>query len=929
MGLLHPELLLLLLPAGVVWWKTRNRGRTTMVLRALALLLVVSALALPYLSARADGRDLIVVVDRSRSMPTAASAAAVEVIGLAEDARVKGDRVGVVSFGARAAIERLPLAEGSFDLFERPIEPDGSDLGEALEAALNLIPEGRRGSILVLSDGEENGRDPLDAARRAFARGVHVDVRPYPRPARADLSVERVDLPREVAVGEPFQFTVWVHSDRRVTSGFRLRRQGRVISEGQRVFEPGMNRVLFRDILTEGGIADYVVDLDHEGDRVPENNRGLGALTAVGTRPLLVLNDDGGIDTLVAALRASKVEVDVARPEALRLDAISLSRWRGVILENVAAPRLGTAGLEALHEFVTERGGGLLMTGGKASYGVGGYHLTPVDEILPVSMELRQEHRKQGVAMAFVLDRSGSMAAPAGAGQTKMDLANLGTMAAIELLSSIDSAGVIAVDSEAHLIQELAPVVDVGGLRSRVLAIESMGGGIYVKTGMVAAAAMLDDASQVNRHIVLFADAADSEEQEGVVELVEQLGEMGTSVSVIALGTESDSDANFLRAVAEAGGGAIYFSTDPAELPKMFSQDTMTVARSTFIEEQTPVRLLPDLFSLGEITSDTFPDVVGYNLNYLREGAIAGAATADEYQAPIFAFHYAGLGRTAAFCAQVGGSHGQEVVQWPAFSAFFVTLARWLGGQEEPTALFPTVRREGTQAVVTVEIDPDAPTPPDTSNLIARLRAPDGEWTDYVLERVDEHRYEARVPLLQAGIVLGMVHLDDERFVTLPPLSLPYSPEYERAADPAAGERLLARLARDTGGEVNPEAHALFRGERAATAHRVISRELALVALLLVLLEIAGRRLALWGAVRVPRSFAELGHRLRRAFTGRRRAAAPTAPRPASVDSAPAAPRGERPAPAPPPKKRRAPSGDSLTSALDAARKKAGRRMDR
>ena len=128
-----------------------------------------------------------------------------------------------------------------------------------------------------------------------------------------------------------------------------------------------------------------------------------------------------------------------------------------------------------------------MLTGGGASFGVGGYFLSALDPILPVSMEMRQEHRKLGIAMAIVMDRSGSMSVPVAGGQTKMDLANLGAAAAIELLSPMDSVGVIAVDSEPHVIQGLTRVEDRGDLISTVRRVESMGGGIYVYSDLEAA----------------------------------------------------------------------------------------------------------------------------------------------------------------------------------------------------------------------------------------------------------------------------------------------------------------------------------------------------------------------------------------------------------------------------------------------------------
>ena len=96
------------------------------------------------------------------------------------------------------------------------------------------------------------------------------------------------------------------------------------------------------------------------------------------------------------------------------------------------------------------------MTGGRESYGPGGYYKSPLEPILPVSMELRNEHRKLSLAIAVVLDRSGSMAIPAGGGKVKMDLANLGTVAVLDLLGPMDEFGCIAVDTIPHTISPLA-----------------------------------------------------------------------------------------------------------------------------------------------------------------------------------------------------------------------------------------------------------------------------------------------------------------------------------------------------------------------------------------------------------------------------------------------------------------------------------------
>jgi len=931
-GFLHPELLILAIPVGLIWWRTRHTGSVTASLRALVGALLLLALAGPYTVTGDDGRDLVIVVDRSRSMPPESLASAMELIDLADQERREGDEIHVIGFGAVAHVEHSSRQEGRFEGFARNVDADGSDLGGALEMALTLIGRDRKGAVLLLSDGENNGRDPIPLARRAFARGVRVDVRDFHRPTIADLSVERIDLPGEVAVGEPFQFNVWVRADRHVKTDFRLRRGDVVLSSGERVFEPGLNRLVFRDVLERAGVAEFEVDLGDVQDRVPENNRGLGAVRASGAPAILVLNDDGREDTLVRALRRARLPVAVTTPEAARLDAVGLSGFRGVILENVAASRLGP-GMRALRDFVLDRGGGLLMTGGKASFGVGGYYLSPLDEVLPVSMELRQEHRKLSVAMAIALDRSGSMSAPVASGQTKMDLANLGTSAAVELLSPNDQVAIIAVDSTQHVMVEMTPVTNPAEIVAKVKRIESMGGGIFVKEALDAAIRQLDRTQVSNRHIILFSDAADSERPGDSVEMIKRLNrQAGLTLSVIALGSETDPDATLLKDLAAAGGGDVHFTTSPEELPRLFAMDTMKISRSTFIEDVTNVQVLPDLFGLGAMPTESFPALAGYNLSYLRPSATAGMVTVDEYKAPIFAFAHEGLGRTAAYAGQVGGSFGGEIVAWPGFGEFFVTVGRWLVGNEEPEEFFASVRREGRDAVLSVEIDADAPLPPDTSELVAVMNDPDGGRTELVLEKVGEFLFEARTTLSRSGVSLGTVKLDDERFVSLPPVVLPYSPEFERSPDADRGARLLRRLTRESGGELGVTVGSFFRGARSGSVWRLISRELMIVALLILLVEIAGRRLSLWNSLRVPAAVTRVADRTVSALRARRNrpravprvAGSPPTNVPGEPGPAPEQVPSQAPAqePAAAPKKG---VGSALTRARRAADRKLGR----
>ncbi|QDU66804.1 vWA domain-containing protein [Engelhardtia mirabilis] len=921
-GLEHPELLLLAAPALWVAWTWRSASRPGTAIRFLAIALMAVAIAGPYLREGALGRDLIVVLDRSRSMPADGERLGLEVARLAEASSRTGDRLGLVTFGEGVIVDR-PAREGQVGELGPAPDADGSDLAGAVETALSLIPIGRPGALVVISDGEARGGDLEGSARHAFARGIPVHVRTTARNDGADVSVERVELPDEVAVGETFQFVAWVRSDERTEARVTLERDGAELRSEARVLEPGMNRVVFRDRLASAGIAGYAVRVDSAGDRAPENDRALAGVRVRGERGVLLLNDGGATSPLSAALVGAGLPTVVLAPEEVRITPQSLAGFRAVVLENVDAGRIGYDGLDALTDFVQNRGGGLLVTGGLASFGRGGYHNSPLDPVLPVSLEMRREHRKVGVALGIALDRSGSMMAPVTGGRTKMDLANEGSATAVEMLSPLDAVVVFAVDTAAHEVVALTQVDQPGAIADKILKIESSGGGIYVKAAIEAAAATLLEAPQINRHLILFADAADSEDQDGCVELLLDLRRAGMTCSVIALGRDTDSDAKFLQAVATAGGGEAYFTEKAEDLPRLFSQDTLTAARSGFVDEPTQVRSLPGLLGIGDLPTDALPILAGYNLTYLQAEATAGAVTTDDYKAPVIAYAWYGLGRSLAYTGQVGGESGGAIVAWPGFQALFSSIVRWLVGMGEPEGVFADVERRGNEALVTVELDPEAELDTELARLEANLRLPSGENRVVALERTGPRSFEARVPIDEAGVVVGTVSLGDDRSLQLPVIGLPYSPEFERGPDPDVGRRRLARLADLSGGRVEPAAGELFEGPRSGTGRRPLRRPLLLAAILVLLIEIGFRRLDLWGLVRLPRRGARARVQPIRG-TPNQRATAPgpdaeagQTPSETSVETSTA------------PDSRPSPEQPSLGSALRKARGASARRLDR
>jgi uncharacterized membrane protein len=901
----HPEAFLLV-PLVVLLLRGRLWPRPFVgCLRVLLVLAVAAVFAEPSWPGADDGRDIVLVVDGSRSMPDGALARAREYAAAVAGELQPGDRLGALRFGQRPVLDAVPQRPFAWPEV-RAVDVDGSDLGAAIAAGLAAIAPGRRGSLLVWSDGEHNGA-ALDAVVRQAARaGVRIDAWHEARQPGADVAVDAVSMPGEVARGEPFAIAATVLAGTAGPVRWRLLADGEVLREGEASLQVGANVLQFRHALQAAGQHEFAVEVVRPGDAVPQNDRGLATTRVVTPPRVLCVTPRGREDRWTRSLRSAGIEVVVTAPANAPLTAAALDGFRSVVLEDVPANELPQGGMTELMRWVRLAGGGLCMTGGKASFGVGGYHRSPLEEVLPVTMEIREEQRRFGLAMAIALDRSGSMTAPAG-GVTKMDLANRGAAAAIELLSAIDSVALLAVDTDAHVVVPMAAVNDRNLLVAKARSIESSGGGIYVGAALHAAAAELVAAPQQNKHIVLFADAADAEEPGDYRTFVPSLVQAGVTVSVIGLGRATDSDGPLLEAIAKLGNGRCQFVEDAVELPRVFAQETIQVARSSVVEAPTAVAQRAGWLALGDMPG-AFPEVGGYSLAWLRPRAELALVTTDAQQAPLLAHWQIGLGRAAAVLAEVDGPLSGGLASWDGYGDFATTLVRWLcGGQT--TGVFTQAQRQGQSGVFSLEVDDARQALLDTARGV--VANPDGSSRDLVWERVAPGRLLAQVPLTQAGVHRAAVQLGGET-LRLPPLCLPYSPEFAGQADARAGERTLRALARATGGSLQPGPAEVVHGERRSTGRFDLGPVLAWFAVLLLLAEIAVRRLqVMWPAPR---------------WWQRRQAAKSIEPTPAAASEAVAVRSTAAAASAPPSPPPAATEAPDLLDALSRAKQRRGRR---
>lgn len=832
--LLTPQWFLLLpaLAAAGWYWPHLELWRP---LRAACLVLAVLILAEPQVRQQGDGLDLWVLVDQSDSAREYAQPRLQEWQTILETSKGSNDRIFYVDF-ADEAVTRGAVLRGSGSGTDYTGKRSATRLASAVNYTLGQLPQRRAARLLALTDGQST--EPLDGlAEKLIAKGTPLDVRLPPERTAADFSVASLALPRRVQLREGLLAEVLIRGSDDAAVPLQILRDGAVIGTRTADVIDGVARLRFTDRLGALGAHRYGVRILPEVDAIRGNNTAEQWVEVQGG-PRVVLVTAYTDAPLATVLRAQGFAVHVIDNLAQATVGV-LSGAEAVILDNVPAYELDADFVKALDFFVTAQGGGLAMIGGKTSFAAGGWFGSAIDPLLPVSMELKQEHRKLAVAMAIVMDRSGSMSMTApGTSETKMALADEGAARAIELLGDNDRVVVIPVDSAAHPLT--SDLVHVGPNRASLVtaarSVESTGGGIFCYTGLKTAWDMLQQADVGQRHVILFADAMDAEEPGEYQQLLAEMTAAKCTVSVIGLGSDTDADADFLQDIANRGGGRIFFNADAAELPALFEMETATIARSAFIEEPVAVRGTPGWAEIAAEPLDWLPQVDGYNLSYLKPKASQAAVSGDEYAAPLLAFWRRGTGRVATVAFPLGGDFSSLARNWNGYGGFAQSLTRWLMGPPLPSGFGLKADVDGSRMKVDLFYDASdaavteqiAMAPPELTIALG----PGGAATTITWERLAPGHFTAGVDAADVAYVRGAVRVGDDA-IPLGPINVSTNPEW--TFDRSRRDELSAVSLR-SGGELRVDLSDVWTAPR-PTAFQSIRRWLIPLLLLTILLE--------------------------------------------------------------------------------------------
>lgn len=430
---------------GYGWARGELRTRDRVLLSALrvgALAALLLALLQPVLvvpSKVPERNVLAVLLDDSRSMRIADSDGARRA-DFVRDTFLSPES----SLGSRLE-EKFNLRRFRFGAQSAPVE-DGeplrfasgtSDLAGGLNTVRQSLSTLPLAGVVVVTDGADNGYGPLEDTLRALrASGTPVYTVGLGLPAFArDIEVTEVQVAPRVLKGTALTALVTVHHHGYPGASVPLivEDEGRVVhrqtielsGDGEpitvhadlKLDEAGPRRLLFRipvqedEALGQNNAQRKVAHVDDRRRRVLYFE-GEPRFELKFARRAVKDDENLHVVTLLRTAENKFYRLGIDDPQELASgfpkDRETLFDYHALVLGSVEASYFNAEQLQMIVDFVSRRGGGLLVLGGKRALTEGGYDETPVADLLPIDLD-RQSKRRAAEEVVAVATEAGGL----------------------------------------------------------------------------------------------------------------------------------------------------------------------------------------------------------------------------------------------------------------------------------------------------------------------------------------------------------------------------------------------------------------------------------------------------------------------------------------------------------------------------------------
>lgn len=742
MEFLNPEFLWAGLGLPLLWLFPRSsRALGHKALRTLTFALLIGALARPVSVSIDENEHQVFILDQSTSVLGDSDQRA-QVLAQWAAGLPKSRTTTLITFGS----DDGSLPEKVTKEFDRhlalPKSPDESPIALALEAASNWIPDGSKGAITLLTDGLATKSGTSRIAQQLGERDVPVHC--FELPAFTDDAFPiRVEPLQPLRAGQTARLRVDLHGQ-----GAR----GDVSVHGP---EGELARV--RDVSLTTGAQAW---LEFETPRV--DFLPLEVRLEVGSGPNSVTSNDQLIQ-LLPVKQARRVlylgERQVGGEKALSElvgPGYEFEAWQGdeltparlanfdlCVLDDAPRSSFSEQSLRQLRDAVEREGLGLFASGGKAAFGPGGYHDSPLADLLPVEFVQKEEKRDPSTTLVVIIDTSGSM------GGNRVQLAKEVARLAIRRLLPHDKVGLVEFYGAKRWAAPIQPASNSIEIERALNRLDA-GGGTVILPAIEEAFYGLKNVQTRYKHVLILTDGG---VETGAFEpLLRRMANDGINTSTVLIGPEAHSE--FLVTLANWGRGRFYSVPNRFNLPEILLKQPASSKLPAYRPGRHAVQASGGRSWWGDVEASAMPDLAGYVETRERPGAQILVETLDGAH-PVLGSWRWGLGRVTAFTSEPTGAGTESWRDWDGFGPWLArVLERTASNQREPYRY--ELRREGAELWLSAQRMIADASPPrarlldEERELSFRQRSPDRFEARFFADPASDLRL-----LAEAGTLAG------------------------------------------------------------------------------------------------------------------------------------------------------------------------------
>ena len=795
------------------------------------LILTVSGISI---DKRQDMTTTIFLVDVSDSMASHSAELQKYLSRVISDMPEK-NQMGVVAFGGSTEVEQFVTDKRIFTAFGTHPVTTATNVEDALSTALSLFPADTAKRIVLITDGQENEGSMMNMSTSLQSQNVELAVLPMEWEVGEEVYVDNLTVPDTIRVGDQFAITVSVVSNVETSAKVSLF-SGRTLKGEEEVrLSPGENQFVFYDTADENGFRSYRVEVSADNDSMTVNNEySAYAQIEAQAKVLVIEGKNGEADAFSRVLSAAGIAYDVVTPTGAPANINQMMEYKSIVLLNVYYDDLKAGFTNNIQSYVKDYAGGFIAIGGDNSYALGGWRDTPLEEILPVSMDLEGERQIPKMEIDMVIDHSGSMSETApGTSITSLDLAKAAAVKALESLRKTDAIGVMAFDDLYTWVVEPQEASDTEAIAGKINTI-TIGGGTNIYPSVQAAAQKIAESDAQIKHLILLTDGEDY--YSDYDNLIDFINESGITLSTVAVG--SGANVKLMSSLAERCNGRYYYTDVNQGLPRIFAKEVYLSAKEYLINEE----FSPVIASNHEIInalSQGAPSLKGYIATTAKPTATK--VLVSHKDDPVLTIWQYGLGKAVAWNSDATGQWTGNWAAWDGYVQFWKNVIDYTitdTGLGEDSL---DVVQEGSSALITYTTKDFS----GDTKVTGVCTDEKGESHELTFDPVNPGTYQAKISTDEVGVYnIALKNQSGDEVVKSinTATAMQYSAEYRFSENIDSLSKLNVLVG---GREITMEDEVFLPIEQKTKSKYNIGNLLLLLALLIFMLDVIERRLNL------------------------------------------------------------------------------------